>query len=81
MHLCCLSVCVQALASLRQKIKKYIKEADFETSVEEFRKVCTYIRKRHLEGALLWERRPWSECTGRMLQCLHNAQVLYVYII
>ena len=31
----------QALASLRQKIKKYIKEADFETSVEEFRKVCT----------------------------------------
>ena len=46
-HFVCTStvpVCVQALASLRQKIKKYIKEADFETSVEEFRKVGTYVR-------------------------------------
>ena len=42
-HFVCTSavpVWSQALASLRQKIKKYIKEADFETSVEEFRKVC-----------------------------------------
>ena len=37
LHFCC--PCLQALASLRQKIKKYIKEADFEASVEEFRKV------------------------------------------
>lgn len=38
----------QALASLRQKVKKYIKDADFEASVEEFRKV-------RAQGEPVWE--------------------------
>lgn len=48
-----LSLCVQALASLRQKIKKYIKEADFEASVEEFRKVQYSMWEAY--GSPLWE--------------------------
>ena len=80
MHLCCLSLCVQALASLRQKIKKYIKEADFETSVEEFRKVGTYVRDTWREHSCGRGDRGLSALAACCSVCtMHHTLYIYVH--
>ena len=68
-----LSLCVCAGSSIPEAEDQEVYQGGWFRDISGGVSQGMYIRKRHLEGALLWERRPWSECTGRMLQCLHNA--------